>query len=142
MAISARNLFKGKVTKIKEGTIHAEIEITTAGGHKIIATLTTTSVKALRLAVGRRAVAVVKAPLVTLLSGAPKYRFSASNQLEGTVKSLVEGEVNSQVDVALIGGPTICAVITTEAARELALKMGTPVVAIFKAGQVLVGVAA
>lgn len=142
MGISARNVFKGKVTKIKEGPIHAEIEITTAAGHKIIATLTEASVKNLKLAVGKKAVAVVKAPLVSLLTGTPKYRFSARNQLEGTVKSLIKGEVNSQVDVALIGGSTLSAVITSEAVEDLALKKGTPVIAIFKAGQVLVGVAA
>lgn len=40
MSISARNVFKGQVTDIKEGPINAEVEITTAGGDKIVALLT------------------------------------------------------------------------------------------------------
>ena len=89
MAISARNVFKGKITALKEGPINAEAEITTAGGDKIVAMLTEASVKSLGLAMGVDAVAVVKTPWVTLLSGTPEYRFSARNQLRGTVSGFV-----------------------------------------------------
>lgn len=140
MAISARNVFKGKVTDLKEGPIHAEVEITTAGGDKIVATLTGASVKSLGLAVGKDAVAAVKSPWVTLLTGAPDYRFSARNQLAGTVSGLLQGGVNCQVTVALPGGASVTAMVTNAAAADLALAEGTPVVALFKASHVLVGV--
>jgi molybdate transport system regulatory protein len=140
MSISARNVFKGKVTVVKEGPINAEMELTTAGGDKIVATLTEASVKSLGLAVGSDAVAVVKAPWVTLLTGTPEYRFSARNQLKGTVSGFVKGGVNCQVDVTLPGGSTVSAMITNEAAAELGLAEGTSVVALFKASHVLVGV--
>ena len=140
MTISARNVFKGKVSAIKEGPINAEVEITTAGGDKIVAMLTEASVKSLGLANGVDAVAVVKASWVTLLSGTPGYRFSARNQLKGTVSAIVKGAVNSEVTVALTGGSTVFAVVTNEAVTELQLKEGTATVALFKAGHVLVGV--
>lgn len=140
MSISARNVFKGQVTEIKEGPINAEIEITTAGGDKIVAMLTEGSVKSLGLAKGAVAVAVVKTPAVTLLSGTPEYRFSARNQLSGKVSSLVKGAVNCHVTVALPGGSTVSAMITNDAAAELGLAEGSPVIALFKASQVLVGV--
>jgi molybdate transport system regulatory protein len=140
MGISARNVFKGKVSVVKEGPINAEMELTTAGGDKIVATLTEASVKSLGLAVGSDAVAVVKAPWVTLLTGTPEYRFSARNQLKGTVSGFVKGGVNCQVDVTLPGGSTVSAMITNEAAAELGLAEGTSVVALFKASHVLVGV--
>jgi molybdate transport system regulatory protein len=142
MAISARNVFSGKVSAITEGPINAEVEITTAGGDKIVAMLTETSVKSLALAVGMDAVAVVKAPSVTLLSGAPAYRFSARNQLPGTVASVTKGAVNSQVALSLAGGTTVVAVVTNDAVAELALVEGAKATALFKAGQVLVGVPA
>lgn len=142
MSISARNVFTGKVSAIKEGPINAEIEITTAGGDSIVATLTDASVSALGLAVGKDAVAVVKAPWVTLLSGAPEYRFSARNQLRGTVSSVDAGPVNAQVKVALPGGSTVSAIVTHEAVAELGLQAGASVVALFKASHVLVGVPA
>ena len=82
MSISARNLFKGKVTAIKGGPINAEVEITTPGGDTIVAMLTEASVLALGLTPGIEAVALVKTPWVMLLSGTPEYRFSARNQLK------------------------------------------------------------
>lgn len=140
MAISARNVFKGKVTALKEGPINAEVDITTAGGDTIVAMLTDASVKALGLEVGKEAVAVVKSPWVTLLAGAPDYRFSARNQMAGTVSSLLQGGVNCQVTVALPGGSCVTAMVTNAAVTDLALAEGTPVVALFKASHVLVGV--
>lgn len=142
MAISARNVFKGKVTSLKEGPINAEAEITTAGGDKIVAMLTESSVKSLGLAVGKDAVAVIKAPWVALLAGTPEYRFSARNQWKGTVSGLLKGGVNCQVTVTLPGGSTVSAVITNAAVTELGLAEGTPVTALFKASHVLVGVPA
>jgi molybdate transport system regulatory protein len=140
MSISARNVFKGKVTDLKDGPINAEVEITTAGGDKIVAILTESSVKSLELSVGKEAVAVVKAPWVTLLTGTPEYRFSARNQLKGTVSGLIKGGVNCQVTVALPGGSTVSAMVTNDAAAELGLAEGTPVTALFKASHVFVGV--
>lgn len=140
MSISARNVFKGKVTELKEGPINAEVEITTAGGDKIVAMLTEGSVKSLGLSKGASAVAVVKTPWVTLLSGTPEYRFSARNQLSGKVSSLIKGAVNCQVNVTLPGGSNVSAMITNAAAAELGLAEGSPVIALFKASHVLVGV--
>ena len=140
MSISARNVFKGQVTDIKEGPINAEVEITTPGGDKIVAMVTDSSVKSLGLAIGKDAVVVVKAPWVTLLAGTPEFRFSARNQLKGTVSGFVKGGVNCQVSVKLSGGSTVSAMITNAAVAELGLAEGTPVVAMFKASHALVGV--
>ena len=140
MSISARNVFKGKVKAIQEGPINAEVEITTPGGDKIVAMLTQTSVKSLGLSIGAEAVAVAKASWVTLLSGTPEYRFSARNQLKGTVSGFVRGAVNCQVNVALSGGTAASAMITNQATVDLKLVEGTPVIALFKASHVMVGV--
>lgn len=142
MSISARNLFKGKVTAIKGGPINAEVEITTPGGDTIVAMLTEASVLALGLTPGIEAVALVKTPWVMLLSGTPEYRFSARNQLKGVVSDIARGAVNCQVKVTLAGGAVVSALITNEAATELALTEGVPVIALFKASHVLVGVPA
>jgi len=142
MAISARNLFKGKVTDLKEGPINAEVEITTPAGDKIVATMTEGSVKSLGLCIGADAVAAVKTPWVILLAGAPEYRFSARNQLQGKVSGFVKGAVNCQVDVTLPGGSQVSAMITNAAVTDMGLTEGAPVVALFKASHVLVGVPA
>jgi molybdate transport system regulatory protein len=141
MKISARNVFKGKISALKEGPISAEVELTLAGGDKVVATVTDGSVKSLGLAVGKEAVALVKAPSVILLVGTPEYRFTARNQLKGKVSSLNKGAVNTQVTVTLAGGATVSAMVTNEAGAELGLGAGSDVTAMFKASQVVLGVA-
>ena len=142
MSISARNVFKGKVTAVHEGPVNAEVEVTTANGDRIVAMVTDASVKSLGLAAGKDAVAIVKAPWVVLMTGTPEYRFSARNQLKGTVARLGRGAVNTQVTLTLAGGTTLGAVVTNEAADELGLKVGTEATALFKASNVLLGVPA
>lgn len=142
MNISARNAFKGKITGLIHGAVNAEIELTLNSGDKIVAIVTEGSVKSLGLAVGKEAVAYVKAPWVMVLSGPPDIRFSARNQLAGTVSAIRKGAVNSEVAITLPGGTTVIAVITNEAVLELGLKEGAPASALIKASHVILGVPA
>ena len=140
MAISARNVFRGKVTALHEGPINAEVEVTTANGDKIVAMVTDASIKSLGIAAGKEAVAIIKAPWVVLMTGKAEFRFSARNQLPGKVAKLSRGPVNSQVSLVLSGGSMLAAMVTNDAADELGLKVGTEATAMFKASQVLLGV--
>ena len=142
MTISARNVFQGTVTAMVDGPVNAEVELTTAGGDRIVATLTEVSAKALGLGLGSRVVAVLKASAVVLQVGAPEYRFSARNQLPGTVTAIAQGAVSSTVVLTLAGGSTVCAVVTNDSVGLLGLAVGVRATALFKAGQVLVGVPA
>lgn len=140
MPISARNIFRGQVAAIRQGPVHAEVELITANGERIIATITHASVDALGLAVGKAVAALVKAPSIVLLTGAPEFRFSARNQLSGTVTKLARGAVNTQVTLQLSGGSPLHAVVTNDAADELGLACGGAATAMFKASQVVLGV--
>ncbi|MBF1166217.1 MAG: TOBE domain-containing protein [Dechloromonas agitata] len=140
MSVSARNVFKGKVTSVKDGAVNAEVELTLAGGDKIVAIITEGSVKDLGVAVGQEAVAYVKAPWVMLLAGPQSVRFSARNQLAGKVSVVHKGAVNSEVGITLAGGTTVFAVVTNEAVLELGLKEGVEATALIKASHVVLGV--
>lgn len=142
MAISARNIFRGKVTALHEGPVNAEVEVTTTNGDKIVAMVTDASIKSLGIALGKEAVAIVKAPWVVLMTGKQDYRFSARNQLKGKVTKVSRGAVNTQVTLTLAGGSALGAVVTNDAADELGLKVGAEVTAMFKASTVLLGVPA
>lgn len=142
MKVSARNVFQGKISAVSAGAVNAEVEITTNGGDKIVAIVTEGSVKSLGLTVGKAVSAFVKAPWVMLLAGAPDLRFSARNQLAGTVQSLTKGAVNSDVAIALAGGTVVHAVVTNEAVLELGLQVGVSATALFKASHVILGVPA
>jgi len=142
MNISARNVFKGPITALVDGAVNAEVEITLPGGDKIVAIVTEGSVKSLGLAVGKQAVAYVKAPWVMVLTGDADVRFSARNQLTGTVVKLPKGAINSEVSIKLAGGTVVYAVITNEAVLELGLKEGVKATALIKASHVILGVPA
>lgn len=140
MNVSARNVFKGKISALVNGAVNAEVELSLPGGDRIVAIVTENSVRSLALAVGQEAIAYVKAPWVILLAGEPEVRFSARNQLAGQVSRVRKGAVNSEVAIALPGGSTVHAVVTSEAALELGLKEGVPATALIKASHVVLGV--
>lgn len=142
MNISARNVFKGTISALTDGTVNAEVELSLPGGDKIVAIVTEGSVKSLGLAVGKEAVAYVKAPWVILLAGPANVKFSARNQLAGTVSKIQKGAVNSEVSLELPGGTTVYAVITNEAVMEMGLKEAGAASALIKASHVVLGVPA
>jgi len=142
MNVSARNVFKGKITGLVDGAVNAEVEITIAGGDKIVAIVTEGSVKSLGLAIGKDAVAYVKAPWVMVLTGDSNVRFSARNQFAGKVTSVSKGAINAEVAIELPGGTAVYAVITNQAVLELGLKPGVAATALIKASHVVLGVPA
>ncbi len=142
MNVSARNVFKGKISALVDGAVNAEVELTLPGGDKIVAIVTEGSVKSLGLAVGKEAVAYVKAPWVMLLVGPQESRFSARNQLLGKVSVLHKGAVNTEVGITLAGGTIVYAVVTNEAVMELGLKEGVEACALIKASHVILGIPA
>lgn len=64
MNLSARNQFKGKITKIQEGAVNAIVSIDIGGGNTVMATISMNAVKELGLSVGKEAYAVIKATSV------------------------------------------------------------------------------
>jgi molybdate transport system regulatory protein len=142
MKISARNVFEGSVSSVKEGPISAEVEVKLASGETIVAGITEGSLKSLGIAVGKPATVMIKAPLVLLATHTDGWRFTARNQLVGTVSAIHKGPVNASVSVTLKGGPTLSSIVTNSAVDDLALVVGSPVTALFKAGSVMLGMKA
>jgi molybdate transport system regulatory protein len=142
MKISARNVFKSKVTAVKTGAVNSEIDLTTAGGDKIVAVVTNDSVKSLGLAVGKEATALIKASSVLVLADGAGVKLSARNCLTGKITKITEGPVSAEVSIALSGGGSVHATITHDASAELGLKVGATATAVFKASSVILAVAA
>lgn len=61
MKISARNVLKGKVSKIIPGAVNSEVVIVTPGGEEIVSVITKESVDSLQLKEGMQVYAVIKA---------------------------------------------------------------------------------
>jgi molybdopterin-binding protein len=66
MKLSARNILKGKVTKISEGAVNSEVTLEIAPGVEIVSIITKASVASLGLAEGKTAFSVIKASSVMI----------------------------------------------------------------------------
>jgi molybdate transport system regulatory protein len=140
MQTSARNTFPGTVTNVTKGAVNAEIELTVAGGGKIIAGITNASVDRLGLKPGIKATALIKASWIILGKDLHTKKLSTRNILCGTVDKVQEGAVNSEVILKLEGGNSLAVIITNESTRSLGFKRGDHACGAFKAGHVILGI--
>ena len=63
---------------------------------------------------------------------------SARNTLNGTVKRVLPGAVNTEVIVEIADGLEVVAIITKESAERLKLTVGKKVSAVIKASDVMI----
>jgi molybdate transport system regulatory protein len=142
MKTTARNQFAGIVKALLLGPVSATVTITLKTGDDIVATMTADAAKRLKLKKGKEALALVKASAVVLVTDFAGWQLSARNQLAGTVSRIERGAVSSLVVLTLPGGAHITASVTNEGVDALALKVGVPATAVFKAYAVMVAVQA
>lgn len=140
MKVSARNTFAGSVTAITKGAVNAEVSISLKGGIPLTAVVTNGAIDNLGLKVSSEAYAIIKASSVIIGTDLHDAKVSARNVFCGTVAKIIEGPVNTEVDVEIGGGNTVSAVITHDSAKRLELKVGGHACALFKASSVIIGV--
>jgi len=139
---SARNRFFGQITRVKNGPVVSEVELTSLGGFKVVSVVTQESVDRLGIAPGVLATADIKAPWVQISSGAQEPTSTAANRYPATVRRIVTGgqdvdDVAAEVVVELADGTRLAAVITAQSVRRLGLRLGMPVWASFGAFSVI-----
>jgi len=140
MKVSARNVFAGKVASIKKGAVNAEVSLTIKGGAAVTAIVTNGAIDNLGLKEGLAAYAIIKASSIIIGTDLHDARVSARNIFCGTIVKVIEGPVNTEVDLEIGGGNTISAIITHESSNRLELKTGGHACALFKASSVILGV--
>ncbi len=140
MKISARNVLAGKVQKVNEGAVNAEVTLVLDGGDAVVAIITNASVDSLHLETGKPAFAVIKASEVMVGTGIDGAKISARNVLSGQVLAVHDGAVNSEVQIQLAGGTSVVASITKASVEALGLRPGVAVSAIIKASNVLIAI--
>jgi len=139
MRTSARNALRGEISHITHGAVSAEVTLDVANGVTITAMLTRRSIEDLDLAVGKPAIALIKASFVVLALG-DGLRTSARNQIPGTVAFREDGGVISEIAVDIGGGKTLIATVTLDSADALGLAPGVKVTALIKAPHVILAV--
>jgi molybdate transport system regulatory protein len=140
MKVSARNTFAGTVSAITKGAVNAEVTLTLKGGIPLVAVVTNGAIENLGLQVGGEAFAIIKASSVLIGTDLHDSKVSARNVFCGTISKIIEGPVNTEVDVEIGGGNTVSAVITHGSSQRLELKEGGHACTLFKASSVILGV--
>ena len=74
-----------------------------------------------------------------LISTDIKLNISARNKFSGTIDSINQGEINSELVIDIGNGDKIASVITTNSIETLNIKEGMQVSAIIKASDVMLG---
>ncbi|HZJ94970.1 MAG TPA: TOBE domain-containing protein [Thiopseudomonas sp.] len=138
MKTSVRNQFFGVVKAVKQGVTNDSVEVVIAGGQTIIANVTSESTRELGLQEGSEIFVLIQANSIILLNDATEVRFSARNQLTGTVLRVQPGAVNTEV-IITVADSTLAVVVTNDSAEHLKLAEGSEVTAIFKASSVIIG---
>ncbi|MDR3212308.1 MAG: TOBE domain-containing protein [Azoarcus sp.] len=136
MKTSARNQFAGTVVGLKAGEVDYEVRLKLGDANELAAVITRDSAENLELTIGMEIWALVKAPSVMILTE-KEMRTSARNHLWGEVSRIHRSAINAEVTLALPGGKTVCAVISNESVSNLALAVGSPACAVFKASSVI-----
>jgi molybdate transport system regulatory protein len=144
MRTSARNALRGTISRITPGAVNGEVTVSLApndatGGVEITAILTRRSIEDLQLAVGKPAIALIKASFIVLAKG-ENLRTSARNQIAGTVTAREDGAVNSEITLDIGAGKTLVATITIGSAKALEITPGDAITALVKAPHVILAV--
>jgi molybdate transport system regulatory protein len=134
MTLSIRNQLHGTVTSVTPGTAMTAVRIRLTGGQHLTAAITRDAADDLRLVPGSTVRALVKSTEISLATG-PVEGLSIRNQLPGTVTGLAAGDAMASVRIGVDGGELTSA-ITRDAADDLGLAAGTPVVALIKSTEV------
>ncbi len=140
MKISARNIFSGTVETIIKGSVNSEVVLLLNGGSRIVSIITNGSVDNLGLKEGVNAYAIIKASSIIIAQELLDAKLSARNILPGIISKLIEGPVNTEVDVEIGGGNVISAVITHGSSEKMSLKEGDHACVAFKASSVIIGI--
>jgi len=140
MKTSARNALRGRIERIADGAVNAEVVLSISPSTDIVSVITRDSVRDLGLAPGRAAIAIIKSSFVILAKGEAPLAVSARNRLAGAVLRHEVGAVNDEVVVDLGDGKTITATITRESGEQLVFAPGERVQALVKASHVILAV--
>ncbi len=137
---SARNTFFGKIITLQRGDIQTLVELSTIEGHRVTTVITNDSVGRLGLKQGQMITAEVKAPFVIVQKTDEEPKSSAENRFRGTVEQVNIGKINTEFVVSISDESRLCSIITTQSGRQLNLKKGDKVWALFNSFAVVLHV--
>lgn len=130
---SARNQWQAEVLSIRMGVVRNEVRVQSSDGAVLIGNLSRDSIIKMQLVFGSKVIAMVKTPMVYLLTDMEGYHLSAENQFAGTVEYMVQDELDVEVIIRLCSGENMIATLSHERFSEMDLKEGATVMVCFDA---------
>jgi molybdate transport system regulatory protein len=101
--------------------VNSEVGLTLKGGGDVVSIIANSSADSLGLKEGKAAYAIIKASSVMISKDSP-VKLSARNALGGTIASVQDGAVDSEVTLKLSGGSNRVAIITRRASSPWGLR--------------------
>jgi molybdate transport system regulatory protein len=135
--VSARNVFPCTLIAMHEEAVDVTAILQVSAANMISSVITHGAAADLRLAPGRRVMALVKSSSVQLASAGGIPPGTSRNRLEGQVVRRVDGGVNSEVQLDIGDGKMLTAVIPKANAEKLRIADGEQFDAFFKASDVM-----
>ena len=137
---SARNVFRGTVRAVRPRRLTADIALALPDGVPLIARVTEASLQRLDLAIGRPAIALVKAPFVRLAPVDSPRRAPSRNRFSTCVQSATLSGGAAEVLLDIGSGRTLTASLSARRARSLDLSTGRPLLALIDPADIILAV--
>lgn len=138
MKTSARNQYAGIIVSIVPGPVNDELGILVHDKQLLTASITHGSCRELRLAIGAKVFALIKASSVSIAPASVQ----GKNAFAGVAQTVVRGEHRSEVVVLLDGGMALVGTLPNASLDAISLQQGDAVMAGFDPSSVIIGIAA
>lgn len=116
---SARNQWFGTITARDHQQVQQHVEVLLADGQtRLKAAVTAQSAERLGLEAGKEVLVLLKAPWVSLTCDA-RLAAQADNQITGAITHIEQGEMQSEVLIALPDGQTLCATVLNAQVEDM-----------------------
>ena len=138
----ARNQLFGVVESIRKDALNAVVVLRLKGKDRLTSQITLEGLESLGLKKGEEAYALIKANWITVSAGRP-----GVNRLAGKIVSVKKGAGNAEVALRLTGGTILTAMVPEggfkgfASGKGLKEAEGAAAIAVFKASNVILGVA-
>jgi molybdate transport system regulatory protein len=132
--LSTRNVFQCEVREVARGPVEVRVTLRLSDAHAIEALVTNAAATSLRLAPGRKALALIKAPFVALSAARAAGRVNA---FAGKVLARVDDAASAEVRLDIGAGKTMTAVVPRVEADRLKAAVGAPLTASFAPSHVI-----
>ncbi len=137
--LSADNQLAGIVSQIVEGTVNNEVHLRLSSRQELVAMLTRHSCEQMELAVGIDALALIQASAIMLARPDANLLISARNQLNGKIRHIDTGAVNSVITVDLGAALSLTASVTRNSVENMQLDSDDEIILLIKASSIILG---